>query len=141
MKDYLFIVRGLPGSGKSSLVKRLLSLYDDTSVHYEADDYWVKNGSYDFNTKFLAKAHEECFDNVTSSMQRRVTNIFVSNTFTTEREINIYLELAKKYNYNTFVIIVENRNETESIHNVPKETLEKMHNRFNIKLISDNYGV
>ena len=33
-----------------------------------------------------------------------------------------------------FSIIVENRHGGENVHNVPQETLEKMKNRFEIKL-------
>ena len=62
--------------------------------------------------------------------------IIVSNTSTTEKELQPYLELAKKYDYKVVSLIVENRHGNKDIHGVPEETLVKMENRFkqNIKL-------
>ena len=60
--------------------------------------------------------------------------IVVSNTFTQEWEMKTYFDLAGKNGYKVFSIIVENRHGGETVHNVPKETLEKMKNRFEIKL-------
>ena len=42
--------------------------------------------------------------------------------------------LAEKYGYMVISMIVENRHDGENIHNVPEETIEKMRNRFDIKL-------
>lgn len=55
--------------------------------------------------------------------------IVVSNTFTTERELKPYYELAEKYDYNVVSLIVENRHGGKNTHNVPDETIEKMRNR------------
>ena len=67
-------------------------------------------------------------------MIKNEPNIVVSNTFTTEKELQPYLELAMKYDYKVVSLIVENRHGSQSIHNVPEETLVKMKNRFSIKL-------
>jgi hypothetical protein len=58
----------------------------------------------------------------------------VSNTFTQEWEMKPYFDLAKKYGYKVFTVIVENRHGGKNVHNVPDEALEKMRNRFEIKL-------
>ena len=42
--------------------------------------------------------------------------IVVSNTFTMEWEMEPYYELAKKYGYKVFSIIVENRHEIGRAH-------------------------
>ena len=60
--------------------------------------------------------------------------IVVSNTSTTEKELQPYLDLATKYDYKVVSLIVENRHGNSSVHNVPDETIDKMRNRFNIKL-------
>jgi predicted kinase len=60
--------------------------------------------------------------------------IVVSNTFTQEWELEKYFELAKKYGYKTFSIVVENRHGGTNVHEVPEEKLEQMRNRFSIKL-------
>jgi len=60
--------------------------------------------------------------------------IFVANTFTTEREIYPYKQLALKYGYMLFSMIVENRSQTQNVHGVPADTLKKMADRFHIQL-------
>ena len=60
--------------------------------------------------------------------------IVVSNTFTQEWEMKPYFDLAEKNGYKVFSIIVENRHGGENAHNVPQETLEKIKNKFEIKL-------
>jgi hypothetical protein len=67
-------------------------------------------------------------------MKKRADRIVIANTSTTERELKPYYDLARNFNYKIFSIIVENRAMTKSIHNVPKETIIKMKNRFEISL-------
>jgi plasmid replication initiation protein len=61
-------------------------------------------------------------------------NIVVSNTFTQEWEMDAYYELAGKYGYRVYSIIVENRHNGVNEHGVPADKLEQMKNRFEIKL-------
>jgi hypothetical protein len=49
-------------------------------------------------------------------------------------EMNIYYELADKYGYKVFSVIVENRHGNSSVHNPPDDVVEKMRNRFEIKI-------
>jgi hydroxymethylpyrimidine/phosphomethylpyrimidine kinase len=45
-----------------------------------------------------------------------------------------YFEMAKNHGHEVTVLIVENRHGNKSIHDVPEETIQKMKNRFSIKL-------
>jgi hypothetical protein len=45
-----------------------------------------------------------------------------------------YFDLANTYGYKIVSLIIENRHGNKSIHNVPEETMDKMKNRFEIKL-------
>jgi len=67
-------------------------------------------------------------------MKKQASRIVVANTTTTERELQPYMDLARRFNYKVFSVVVENRHGGVNIHNVPEETLVKMKNRFNIKL-------
>jgi hypothetical protein len=60
--------------------------------------------------------------------------IIVSNTFTKEWEMTPYYELAEKYGYVVFSLIVENRHGGVNEHGVLSDKLEQMKNRFEIKL-------
>lgn len=126
----LILLRGLPGSGKSSFAKTL----NHNGNHFEADMYFYKDGKYNFNPDELFKAHSWCFNKTKYAMQQNQETIVVSNTFTRKRELAQYMELANEFNYKVVSLIVENRHGNESIHNVPKETMEKMRNRFDIEL-------
>jgi predicted kinase len=124
----LVLFRGLPGAGKSTLAE---SICDDV---YSADMYFEKNGEYHFDATQLRTAHEWCKSHVEIALHAEVPIIGVANTFTQQWEMDPYFELAKKYNYRISTIIVENRHESTNIHGVPDDAMEKMKNRFEIKL-------
>jgi len=67
-------------------------------------------------------------------MNSNVPTIAISNTFTQEWEMKPYFELAEKYGYKIFTVIVENRHGGKNIHGVPDDKLEIMRNRFEFKL-------
>ena len=127
MEKELILLRGLPGSGKSTLAKRICN------QHVEADEFFVVNGKYQFDPTKLKQAHEWC-QIQTEGWMMKGYNVVVSNTFTQEWEMEPYLALARKYDYKVVSLVVENRHGNKSVHNVPDETIEKMRNRFNIKL-------
>lgn len=128
----LYILRGLPGSGKSTLAKMLVGEKD--YCHKEADMYFVdEEGNYKFDPSQLKEAHEWCKKEVEFLMQCE-HDVAVSNTFTREWEMQAYVELANRYGYRVFSIIVENRHGNESVHNVPKASMENMRDRFEVKL-------
>jgi hypothetical protein len=62
------------------------------------------------------------------------SKVIVSNTFTQEWEMKPYFELAEKYGYKTYSIIVENRHGGVNEHGVPEDKLEIMRKRFEILL-------
>jgi predicted kinase len=135
----LYIVRGLPGSGKSTFAKKLVS--SDFLV-CEADKYFIdkQTGEYKFDGSKIKDAHKYCQNLVETYMKDSMVNdqwyreIAVSNTFTMEWEMTHYFELAKKYGYKVFTIIVENRHNGENVHGVPTDKIEQMKDRFEIKL-------
>ena len=133
----LTLVRGLPGSGKSTFANTITNKFSVC----EADKFFYdREGNYNFDVNKLSQAHKWCKDEVEIRMKDNQINeqfyphIVVSNTFTKEWEMNEYFELAKQYDYMVFTIIVENRHGSKSVHNVPEATMGNMLNRFEIKL-------
>ena len=126
MKE-LFLLRGLPGAGKSTLAKSL------GGIHLEADNFFMVNGEYKFRPEFIKDAHNFCQKNCERAMGWNL-KIVVSNTFTQEWEMQPYYDLAKEHGYQVYSLIVENRHGGVNEHNVPQEVLEKMKNRFEILL-------
>jgi predicted kinase len=139
MEKVLYIVRGIPGSGKSTFAKMLVG--EDFLV-CEADKYFIdkETGEYNFDFTKIKDAHKFCQDTVETYMKDSLVNdqfyreIAVSNTFTQEWEMEPYFELAKTYGYKVFSIVVENRHEGTNQHGVPDEVLTKMRERFETKL-------
>ena len=133
MEKVLYIVRGIPGSGKSTFAKSL------GGVHFEADMFFMKDGEYKFDMTKIKDAHKWCQDSVNTAMILNNTaglnqTIVVSNTFTQEWEMKPYFEMAELHGYKVFSIIVENRHGGVNEHNVPEEVLTNMKNRFEIVL-------
>jgi predicted kinase len=126
----LTLLRGLPGSGKSTFAKSL------GGEHIEADMFFVdrETGEYKFEATKLKLAHNWCAIQVQKAMVEDEPKIIVSNTFTQEWEMKTYYDLAKMHGYRVFSIIVENRHGGINEHNVPEEKLEQMKNRFTIVL-------
>lgn len=107
----------------------------------EADKYFIDaDGNYNFDFTKIKDAHKWCQDRVETYMKDSTVNdqfyreIAVSNTFTQEWEMKPYFELAEKYGYTIFTVIIENRHGGKNIHGVPEDKLEVMKNRFEIKL-------
>jgi predicted kinase len=130
MKE-LFLVRGLPGAGKSKLAK---SIAGSNGYVKEADMYFVDgDGNYRFNPKEIKLAHDWCLEEVDFFM-RYEHKVVVSNTFTQEWEMKPYFDLAEKYGYQVHSIIVENRHGGVNVHGVPEDKMDQMEKRFEIKL-------
>lgn len=124
-EKYLILVRGVPGSGKSSFAKLLAGKRYQV---FEADNFFMASGEYRFDPTKLHMAHTACKNLVEYEMDKGVQKIFVSNTFTKARDLKPYYELAAKYEYKVFCIIVENRHKGKNTHYVPEETLVRMEN-------------
>ena len=138
MSKELILVRGLPGSGKSTTAK-LLGAGGSGYAHFEADMYFMEDGVYKFDPAKIKDAHNWCQNSVAQAMLINYTSghnstIIVSNTFTQDWEMKPYYEMAKQWDYKVFSIIVENRHGGENVHGVPEDKLEIMKNRFEVKL-------
>ena len=138
MNGVLFLVRGLPGSGKTSFAS---AIWNDYAV-FEADKFFYdKEGNYNFDPSKLKEAHAWCKNEVESRMiehqnnQQYYPEIAVSNTFTQEWEMEDYFKLAEKYEYKVVSLILENRHGSQNVHGVPDEKLQIMKDRFEIKLL------
>jgi predicted kinase len=134
----LILLRGIPGSGKSSTAK-LLGAGGAGYAHFEADMFFLKGGEYQFDASKLRDAHQWCQNSVEHAMLLNHTTganstIIVSNTFTQEWEMEAYFKMAEQWDYRVTTLIVENRHGGVNIHGVPDEALTRMRDRFETKL-------
>lgn len=130
-KPTLYLVRGVSGAGKSTFARILA---DSLRISYcEADQYFMKDGVYNFDPLHLPSAHSDC--RYRTKLELSIgKSVVVSNTTTTTAEVNFYHDMAKLYRANFVSLIVENRNGTMSVHDVPEEVLQRQRNRFSVKL-------
>jgi len=132
MEKELFLLRGLPGAGKTTLVK---SLVKKDFCHKEADMFFVdRDGNYRFEPLKIKDAHQWCQEEIDFLMRLEHSPIVVSNTFTQEWEMDPYYKLAEQHGYRVYSLVVENRHMGVNQHGVPTDKLEQMRNRFEIKL-------
>lgn len=129
MEKILIVCRGIPGAGKTTFAHLL------GRAVCSADDYFTtRSGDYIWSADKVGTAHAWCQRKCRRFMKKQVERIIIANTNTTEREMHPYMELAKQFGYKIFSVIVENRHGNASVHNVPEESLQKMRDRFRIKL-------
>jgi predicted kinase len=121
----LILLRGLPGSGKSTIADMFKHDYSD-AMHFEADMYFFNDGEYIFDQSKLHQAHKWCMEQTDIYLTSGI--VIVSNTFTTIKELRPYFEIALKHGILPTIILTQSQ--FGNIHNVPEETLQKMKNRF-----------
>lgn len=130
MNQKLIIIRGLPGSGKSTKAKSIIDEVDYIGysyAHYEADMFW--GNDYNFNIDYLYAAHQWCYSNVLKSLLiDRKEIVIVSNTFTTKQEVYKYVDLALELGVDYEIITC--KGEYGSIHDVPDEAIKRMKDRW-----------
>ena len=127
-KKTLIIVRGVPGSGKSTFagkLKNYLEQHGHAGDAYESDSFFVKNGVYKFDPKLLYLAHKICYDKVFNNLAKDGVDFsIVANTFILKSDVKKYREHAEELGYD--VIIYRMTNKFKDVHEVPEETLNKM---------------
>lgn len=109
----LYILRGIPGSGKSTYGKKIVDNAIDaglSAIKFEADDFFMKNGKYNWNPKLIGMAHKWCQNSV-----RKALDAY---------DVNTYVKIANDAHADFEVVAIHGNH--QNVHNVPEETLEKM---------------
>ncbi len=120
----LTIIRGIPGSGKTTYAKYLMQQLDGPMpYHFEADDYFNIGGSYHWSPKYTGEAHKWCQFRVRTMLEHG-HNVIVSNTFVLATTLHPYIDMCDELNipYRIFRMYTEYKN----THNVPEEVVQRM---------------
>ena len=125
----LYLIRGVSGSGKSTLASEMASAMDIDYVEADAFCY-NEAGDYAWEAPKLGDYHKSCFNYARWALEEG-NSIIVSNTSTTNKEVEKYQTLAEKFGAKFVSIVVENRHGGKNVHNVPNHILERQ--RINLK--------
>lgn len=126
----LHLVRGLPGSGKSTFARKLADQLH--CKHLETDQYFTDaDGNYSWDANKIAEAHEWCRQSAIDEILAQ-RDCVVSNTFIVPKHITCYLEDVDPFIDGFMgllkfpVVIYEMTNQYGNVHGVPLNTMSKM---------------
>lgn len=113
----LVLIRGVPGSGKSTRAARLKqeSGYD----HVEADMFFLKEGRYVFDPAMLPLAHDWCLGKARDALNAG-RSVVVANVFETAESVRPYLLLGYPCE------IIDANGRWKSAHGVPQDKIAAM---------------
>ena len=112
----LVLIRGLPGSGKSTMARTFVS---EGFLHFEADMFFEVAGQYQYEASRIQEAHNWCQNSARHALTAG-KRVVVSNTFTQLREMVPYFNMTQN------VRVIEATGKWQNVHGVPIEMLNRM---------------
>ena len=135
------ILRGLPGSGKSTIAAILAmgaaasekNPHSSSEVH-STDDYFYEGDKYRFDPSKLGEYHSANLGAFIYSCKKGVPMVILDNTCTQHWEYEKYVEAAESHGYQVHIIAVGDFDVDKcferNTHGVPKESIQKMKERW-----------
>ena len=102
--NVMFLMRGPPGSGKSTVVRRLKALYPDIIVCSADEFFLTTDGHYQWDRSQLSEAHQACQKKACDAAEER-QNIVIDNTNIRRWEMSHYYRIAAHNGYVVIVVI------------------------------------
>jgi len=116
----IVLIRGLPGSGKTTLAKEMTS-----HIHFEADMYLEVNGVYVYDQSKVRDAHDWCVKSAHDALKSG-RDVVVSNTFVKIWEMKRYFDLGFPYR------VIETTGRWKNVHGVPEDKIKQMEQNWEI---------
>lgn len=119
----LTIIRGLPGSGKSTYAR---NNFPDTML-LEADMLAMNDGKYCFDREKLGQRHE-LVQFIAKVILKTGADLVVTGTMTRCSEVDPFIDIAKVTGSRYQILVC--RGDFGSIHSVPESVLRAMRERW-----------
>ena len=123
----LYLIRGLPGSGKSDLADSLgLPVYSADDFFYE-----LGKGTYAYDPSRIKEAHEACQNNTRLSLQVKEGAV-VANTFAKRWELEPYINMAREFGVRLTIMdlfdggLTDEQLAERNLHDVPAIKISQM---------------
>lgn len=142
----VYILCGPSGAGKSTYTKQLIALHGAENVgRCSADDFFMKDGVYNFHPSKLGQAHAESQASFRKQLFSGVKHIVVDNTNTRIWEMKPYVNTAKKvHDANLVFVMFRGHDAAElakrNVHGVPKDVIKGMIDRVDNLVIPEDWG-
>lgn len=128
-----YIMRGIPGSGKSTTVRELIQGYENPALSvavHSTDDLCMVDGEYRFDIELAGARHAQNLENFCDSIADGVPCVICDNTNIKMAQYQPYVNAAKFWRYKVVIVeMVHPRPEVacrRTTHGVPLEVIERM---------------
>ena len=144
----VIILRGIPGSGKSSITKSIIKAFCPPYrfTKHSADDYFIRYNKkqqkkvYKFIPNRIGQAHKASLNGFQKAIYRKNLDlIIVDNTNIKQWEYQKYLSLSTPLNMKSLIVELTPKNSTDElkccqrcIHSVPEDVSREWHLHLNL---------
>ncbi|XP_077396374.1 uncharacterized protein n4bp2l2 [Festucalex cinctus] len=139
----LILMRGLPGSGKTTMARELLEM-GPSGLILSTDDYFAHNGGYRYEPSLLGDAHKWNHRRASNAMHDGRSPVIIDNTNLQAWEMKPYVQMALQQGYridfcepNTSWKYDPYELEKRNKHGVPQEKIAQMLDRFSYPISVD----
>lgn len=126
-RKVVFIMRGVPGSGKSTIAKEIA--HPDGVIH-STDSYFKENGEYKFDPSKLGENHEKNFQSFQKSLREDKPIVVIDNTNIKRSHFEKYIDAAKEKGYLVHEVAVPPPDPEEAakrnLHDVSQDVIKRM---------------
>jgi predicted ABC-type ATPase len=140
MTQMLTLMCGLPGSGKSTMVKKYIEAHPRMQISVvSADHYFMRTGTWKFNPAELGEAHGLCFCHTIRLLtaEDEIDEVIVDNTMMTNIERAPYVLAAQAFGWQVRMVDLFTHRGDEiatyaarNVHGVPAEAIKRMAARY-----------